>query len=63
MRMTREFSHGLIVALLVAQLPFSALALLRFVCAACVQRERAMRAALSARSGLHPRRSSPQPSL
>ena len=63
MRMTKEFSRGLIVALLVAQLPLSTLALLRFVCAACVERERAMRAALSARSRVHPQRSSPQPSL
>jgi hypothetical protein len=63
MRMTREFSRGLIIAMLVSQLPFSALALLRFVCAACAKRERAMRRALAARVRLEPRRSSPQPSL
>jgi hypothetical protein len=63
MRMTREFSRGLIVAMLVAQLPLSALALLRFVCAACVERERALRRALSARAKPHPQRPSPQPSL
>jgi hypothetical protein len=33
MRMTREFSRGLTVAMLAAQLPFSLIALLRFVCA------------------------------
>ena len=63
MRMTKEFSHGLTLAMLVTQLPFSALALLRFVCAGCVERERAMRRALSARSRLHPHHNSPQPSL
>ena len=63
MRMTKELSRGLILAMLVTQLPFSAFALLRFVCAGCVERERAVRAALSARSRLHPQRSSPQPSL
>jgi hypothetical protein len=61
--MTKEFSRGLIVAMLVAQLPFSALALLRFICAGCVERERAMRRALSAQGKPHPQRPSPQPSL
>jgi hypothetical protein len=63
MRITKEFSHGLTLAMLLTQLPFSALALLHFVCAGCVERKRAMRRALSARSRLHPRRGSLQPSL
>ena len=63
MRITKEFSRGLTVAMLTAQLPFSLIALLRFVCAGCVEREGALRRALSAHPRHHPRRSSPQPSL